>query len=474
MMKANYSRASSSSAMEYLKQIRALTAFSSLFDFKSDAVKVDNIIFRLHSMVTVYILMVGTMFVTMRQYFGDPIECMGGKSDITPALLQHYCWLESTFSVTSPSSSTDSAYPGVKPLISSQGEKKNYHKYYQWVYFVLMLQAIMFYVPKYLWKAKEAKRLRALITELRIRHIKEMSEYDRLRLAQDLADTLLISNEYFYFFIFCEIIYFIHLIFQIWFTNLFLGGYFFSLGIEWMAYSHMEEDNRHDPLVRTFPRLTKCSFHKYGYSGTIEVHDVLCFLPLNIVNEKIYVILWFWFLFLLIMTGLYLVYRLLLIVCPRLRLWRLRAIAPSTDTKFLERLTSRCGNWFILNFVANNMKPSHFRDLIDEVMKQHFDTNGKPIYISAISKMYNGVQAAQNAAQNSQPAATKHSKHKSSHKKGIEVGFTNPPLPGFTVGTTRDPPYGQSVDWPSAYNNIMNAGNQMNTGSSEPLHENWD
>jgi len=336
----------------------------------------------------------------------------------------------------------------------------------------------MFYVPKYLWKAKEGKRLRALITELRIRHIKEMSEYDRLRLAQDLADTLLISNDYFYFFIFCEIIYFIHLLFQIWFTNMFLGGYFLSLGIEWMNYSHMEEDNRYDPLIRTFPRLTKCSFHKYGYSGTIEVHDALCFLPLNIVNEKIYVILWFWFVFLLIVTLFYLIYRILLVIFPILRFWRLKSIAPSTDRKFLRRLTSRTGNWFILNFVANNMKPSHFRDLIDEVMKQHFDNNGKPVYVSSISKVYNGIQAAQNTAASTQPQAAKHSSHKShkSHKNkgGLDsVAFTSPPIPGFTVAN-RDPPYGQSVDWAATYNNIINAGNQINTGSSEPLNENWD
>lgn len=335
-------------------------------------------------------------------------------------------------------------------------------------------QAIMFYVPKYLWKAKEGKRLRALITELRIRHIKEMSEYDRNRLAQDFADALLISNEYFKFFIFCEIMYFIHLIFQMWFTNIFLGGYFFSLGLQWLSYSHMDEDNKNDPLIRTFPRLTKCSFHKYGFSGTIEVHDVMCFLPINIVNEKIYVILWFWFGFLFIYTGGYLIYRLFLVIFPHLRYRRLLAIAPSTDQKYLKRLTHSTGNWFILNFVANNMKPSHFRDLIEEVMKQHFDTNGKPLYVSAISKMYN---AQQNTAQASQQATTKHTKSHKSHKnKGLEsVAFTNPPLPGFTVGSTRDPPTGyNNVDWPTAYSTIMNSANPINTGSSEPLHDNWD
>ena len=32
--------------------------------------------------------------------------------------------------------------------------------------------------------------------------------------------------------------------------------------------------------------MTKCTFHKYGTSGNIENHDVLCILPLNIGGIK--------------------------------------------------------------------------------------------------------------------------------------------------------------------------------------------
>jgi len=58
----------------------------------------------------------------------------------------------------------------------------------------------MFYVPKYMWKAKEDRRLRKMITELKLKHIHAFSDYDRQRLLQDLADSLLIGNDYFHFF----------------------------------------------------------------------------------------------------------------------------------------------------------------------------------------------------------------------------------------------------------------------------------
>lgn len=52
------------------------------------------------------------------------------------------------------------------------------------------------------------------------------------------------------------------------------------------------------PMDVIFPKITKCTFYKYGPSGTIESRDAVCVMTLNIVNEKIYTILWFWMLLL--------------------------------------------------------------------------------------------------------------------------------------------------------------------------------
>ena len=55
--------------------------------------------------------------------------------------------------------------------------------------------------------------------------------------------------------------------------------------------------------AQIFPRVTKCKFWKYGPSGTVQKHDALCVLSLNIINEKIYVMLWFWLVILSILSG---------------------------------------------------------------------------------------------------------------------------------------------------------------------------
>jgi len=369
-------------AMEYIKQIKAFTQFSQFFDSNNrnnaDAVRIDNIIFKLHSQYTVLILLVGTTFLSYKT-FGDPIECLtANNNDISAKLLQNWCWLEGSFSVTGSDGKAtignDVAYPGVKTLNEAAGERRRSHKYYQWIYFVLIIQAILFYVPKYLWKVKEANRLQMMITTVKSKHIREWNENDKRKITQDVVDSLLISNDYFFFYFFCEFIYYIHLVAQMWFVNLMLSGQFLRLGIEWLNYNHSNDENA-DPLIRIFPRMAKCVFHKYGYSGSIETSDSMCFLTLNIVNEKIFVILWFWFAIVFVITSFSLLQRVILVLFPVTRYKKLCELAPSTDRKSLRMLTSRIGNYFILNHIAKNIKPHYFRDLIDIVVNDYFDDN---------------------------------------------------------------------------------------------------
>jgi hypothetical protein len=97
---------------------------------------------------------------------------------------------------------------------------------------------------------------------------------------------------------------------QMYLLNLLLEGQFSCYGLAVMGLTtETKPFERIDPMARLFPKLTKCTIHTFGPGGSSQTHDALCVLPLNVVNEKIFVLLWFWFIFLAGVGALALVYR---------------------------------------------------------------------------------------------------------------------------------------------------------------------
>lgn len=108
--------------------------------------------------------------------------------------------------------------------------------------------------------------------------------------------------------IFCEMLNVLNLAVQIYATHVFLGRNFFSLGFDFMKDDFM---GAMDVLDFVFPKVTKCDFFKFGASGSLQKYDALCVMALNVVNEKIYVILWFWYCIMIVVTTLSLLWRLI-------------------------------------------------------------------------------------------------------------------------------------------------------------------
>ncbi len=131
--------------------------------------------------------------------------------------------------------------------------------------------------------------------------------------------------------------------------NKFFDGEFMSYGWRVLNNSEVPQEQRFDPMVYVFPRVTKCIFHKYGASGSIQKHDSLCILPLNIVNEKTYIFIWFWYWILALMLVGLMVYRALIIFVPSVRSKVLNArnrMVPREVAEAISRKTD-IGDWWI-------------------------------------------------------------------------------------------------------------------------------
>ena len=59
----------------------------------------------------------------------------------------------------------------------------------------------------------------------------------------------------------------VNVIGQMFLINKFLGGVFMTYGTDVINWSEADVEGRTDPMIDVFPRVTKCSFHKYGPTG---------------------------------------------------------------------------------------------------------------------------------------------------------------------------------------------------------------
>lgn len=337
--------------------------------FKQPSVIIDNHAFRLHYRATFVILIAFSLMVTSKQYFGDPIDCIS-KDDIPNKLLDTYCWIHTTFSIENAWKKRvgeEVPYPGVDK--STPNETRVWHAYYQWVCFVLFFQALFFYLPRYLWKAYEGGRVAQLAKDLGSPLLDDDKKKNLKLVAEYLHSYVNQHNGFFYFYFMTEIFNLLNVIIQMMIMDRFLGGEFTTYGWNVINFTEWDWTVRFDPMIKVFPRLTKCTFHRYGSSGDVQKHDAMCILPINIVNEKIYVFLWFWFYFIAVVSVLAVAYRLATLFFPQLRVMVTHARCRLMNRYELSEVVNRAsiGDWFMLDLLSRNLDPNNFRALIKEV-----------------------------------------------------------------------------------------------------------
>ena len=100
-----------------------------------------------------------------------------------------YCWIHSTFSVPGHETGIlgqDVVYPGIAPPSEiKEDEKFRYHKYYQWICFTLIFQALLFYIPRYLWKTWENGKVKMLVQNMNVPILDPATKNDRISLITD-------------------------------------------------------------------------------------------------------------------------------------------------------------------------------------------------------------------------------------------------------------------------------------------------
>ncbi|EDV44602.1 uncharacterized protein Dana_GF20443 [Drosophila ananassae] len=371
-------------------------------------VRIYDPIFTLHSKCTIVILLTCTFLLSAKQYFGEPILCISSEKHIE--YVQSYCWTMGTYilptdadadssgtwDISSYSHATAEAFnlTSLRALVANNEQyarvisiaegvgpetrgvtKRMYLRYYQWVFMILLFQSLLFYFPSYLWKVWEGQRMEQLCCEVGDALILEDTYRTRLQMLTKYfrAPFSPIHCCYSLKYAFCELLNLLISILNFWLMDVVFNGF-------WRKYIHalaaipVYDWNLWNLMTsRVFPKVAKCEMFIYGPSGTPNVLDILCVLPLNILNEKIFAVLYIWFLFIAMLAGINIVYRLVLFCCSELRLQLLRTHLRGMPKSHVREVLSSAGygDWFVLMCVSINVNPSLFRELLEQLYTEH-------------------------------------------------------------------------------------------------------
>ncbi|GFS37887.1 innexin shaking-B [Trichonephila inaurata madagascariensis] len=274
-------------------------------------------------------------------------------------------------------------HPGIA---SSRDPREYFHlKYYQWVYIVLLLQAFLFYIPRWLWKQWEGGKMEILTKDMGKVLLPEPQLNQKFNaLSGYLVKTWSTHDAYAGKYFFCELLSFIVVIGQFFILDIFFDGRFMYLGTNIIKYYHSEDYLNHynttshnlgNPMLILFPRVAKCIFRRYGRTQETEVRDVLCVMTLNVINEKFFVFLWYWFVLLATLTAIALVMDFCLILSPPLRVYALKTRFFLVDERDFQTLIKKgtFGDWFVMEMIGLNIDQVIFKDLITDVAKKITD-----------------------------------------------------------------------------------------------------
>ncbi|KAK7063016.1 hypothetical protein SK128_006043 [Halocaridina rubra] len=321
------------------------------------------------------ITLLACVLVTAKNYIGDNIRCITGTKDQEHKAIETYCFISSTFTLVDLDNTQP--HPGVgpdAPRVKDDGEVEvvdnRRHAYYQWVPMMLMLQAVIFYLPIWLWGRVDKGFFKAAICQLDKIHISDVSPNIECS-AKYFAGSINTHRSYAFAFLMCEALSFAFSVGNLFLTNKFLGGEFFRFGIGALHYLGMPASDPNNPLNEIFPKVAKCTWYKYGASGTIQKLDSMCVLPLNIVNEKTYIFLWMVYMVTAFLIGIFFLTHIILFLFPNIRSTTLVFMAKSHQTKLdLQHVLPKCnyGDWFLMHNFRKNM--AYFKEWVAAVRQE--------------------------------------------------------------------------------------------------------
>ena len=219
--------------------------------------------------------------------------------------MDEYCWTTSTFSTRSSNSSP--IYPGVGEIM---GEEVVHHNYYQYLPLVLLILTGLCMIPHLIWRCWEAGLMIKLVpTNGENKVDVNILQWEKVVLYSKGVADYFVRNfnsqhhlKYGQYNLLAEIMCFLIILTIIVILQCFLKTFLQYCPL--LLLHHLDAPLPISPEERLFPILTKCSLHHFGPSGSTQTEDALCLLTVNLINQKVFLIIWLWLALLLAISLL--------------------------------------------------------------------------------------------------------------------------------------------------------------------------
>jgi len=317
------------------------------------------------------LLLACSLLTTSEDLFGKTIHCNLDVESIELDLFESYCFMANTFTME-PTKEDDGSlqlhHQSVGPGLGKEDKSNTSQAYYQWVALVLVLQAGLSYLPWLAWRRAEGGRVGRLLNDL---HQESLTATPLYQQVENVANFLTSHQRWFdgpaLKLLLAQAACFLVSILQLLIMDVFLGYRFLALGTNLFNYSALRQ-----ALVKVFPRVVGCEMQVFGISGSHTKASGICTLPINVVNEKIYLVLWLTFVLASLLSLVQLLHQALL-VAPPLRPYIVPHLSPSPSvSRQAIRLMRRgtYGNMVLLRLIASNCDSSRFSALVQLLVQE--------------------------------------------------------------------------------------------------------
>jgi len=355
--------------------------------FSFDEINIENWVFKLFYKGCFILFLMGSMVGILSQYFGEPINC--DFKGIDSEMASDYCWIHGSTYIPPQYQKhlkcrVELEKPDGQMVTDEDDPDLPRTQYYQWVTFVMMVQAGAFMLPYKIWSALEGGLLADFGIDAKsgilLKDDDDGNGQAHLieKYVKYFKSILHRNNYYFLKYLCCEFLNLVMLYLNFYMTDVFLNGNFWYYGwdavkFNQLSYKEQQSGAVINPMCKAFPTEVSCSLPNVGAAGGEQIHNGICVLSQNIINEKMYLAIWFWLVILIIISPLCIFYRIMTLFFDGFRTALLMARVGNTNDKTtrksIKAVMARCylGDWFVLYQISKNVNMYFFRAFMREL-----------------------------------------------------------------------------------------------------------